>query len=142
MCETENKKQEFFVYLLESSDSKCTYVGATVNLDKRIRQHNKEISGGAVATSKKVVKGEFWSYICYISGFPDWINALQFEWRFKQLGRQIKAKCAPLYKRMQSLHKLINLDKSTSKAILYSEWDLPLKIHFECKEAENIFNKL
>ncbi|NDE19905.1 MAG: hypothetical protein EB000_05660, partial [Alphaproteobacteria bacterium] len=33
-----------FVYLLESSD-KATYVGATVDVDRRLRQHNKEIKG-------------------------------------------------------------------------------------------------
>ena len=32
----------FFVYLLLSSDN-FTYVGATVDLDRRLRQHNKEI---------------------------------------------------------------------------------------------------
>ena len=30
----------FFVYLLLSSDN-STYVGATVDLDRRLRQHNK-----------------------------------------------------------------------------------------------------
>ena len=35
----------FFVYLLLSSDD-STYVGATVDLDRRLRQHNKEIKGG------------------------------------------------------------------------------------------------
>ena len=30
-----------FVYFIESTNG-ATYIGATVNLDKRIRQHNKE----------------------------------------------------------------------------------------------------
>jgi len=33
-----------YVYLLECTDG-STYVGATVNLDRRLRQHNKEIKG-------------------------------------------------------------------------------------------------
>ena len=41
-----------FVYLLESSD-KATYVGATVDLNRRLRQHNCELKGGAIATKKK-----------------------------------------------------------------------------------------
>jgi predicted GIY-YIG superfamily endonuclease len=32
-----------YVYLLYSDNS--TYVGATVDLDRRLRQHNKEIKG-------------------------------------------------------------------------------------------------
>ena len=34
----------YFVYFIESTNG-STYIGATVNLDKRIRQHNKEIKG-------------------------------------------------------------------------------------------------
>ena len=40
--ETVKCNSEFFVYLLVS-DSGATYIGATVNLDRRLRQHNKEI---------------------------------------------------------------------------------------------------
>jgi predicted GIY-YIG superfamily endonuclease len=49
------EEKQFFVYLLESTNQ-STYVGATVDLTKRLRQHNKEIKGGAVATSIKVQK--------------------------------------------------------------------------------------
>ena len=45
-----------YVYLLVSSDD-ATYVRSTVNLDRRLRQHNKEIKGGAHSTSAKVLKG-------------------------------------------------------------------------------------
>ena len=82
---------EFFVYLLLSSDN-ATYVGATVDLDRRLRQHNKEIKGGAHMTSSKVIKGEIWIRALHIRGFPDWQSALQFEWRFKQLSRKLPQK--------------------------------------------------
>ena len=59
-----------FVYFIESTNG-STYIGATVNLDKRIRQHNKEIKGGARATSIKVEQGEVWKYICYVENFPN-----------------------------------------------------------------------
>jgi len=58
-------------------------VGATVDLDHRLRQHNKEIKGGAHATTMKVNQGHSWKRICYIKGFPDWTAALQFEWAFR-----------------------------------------------------------
>lgn len=86
-----------FVYLLLSSDN-ATYVGATIDLDRRLRQHNKEIKGGAFATSAKVNKGETWIRACHVEGFPDWQAALQFEWRWKHLSRQLSNKLKPLGK--------------------------------------------
>ena len=79
----------FFVYFIESTNG-STYIGATVNLDKRIRQHNKELKGGATATSIKVNQGEAWTYVCYVENFPNWNEALKFEWRWKQISRQIQ----------------------------------------------------
>jgi len=74
-----------YVYLLLATPLRdATYVGATVDLDRRLRQHNKEIKGGAHATGIKVAKGCTWIRAAHISGFPDWQAALQFEWRFKQ----------------------------------------------------------
>ena len=81
----------YFVYFIESTNG-STYIGATVNSDKRIRQHNKEIKGGATATSIKVNQGEIWHYICYIENFPEWNEALKFEWKWKHISRQIQKK--------------------------------------------------
>jgi len=128
-----------FVYILESSDN-ATYVGATVNLEKRLRQHNKEIKGGAHATSVKVVKGETWCRVCHVSGFPDWSAALQFEWRLKQLSRKFSAKMFPLERRMKALKQLLSLIRPTSKAIAYTEWPSPPEIHFEDTRAETYYN--
>ena len=122
----------FFVYFLESTNG-STYIGATMDLDKRIRQHNKEIKGGATATSIKVNQGELWSYACYVENLPTWQAALQFEWRWKQISRLIQKrepKLKPYEKRMQALKDLLNLEKSTSAAELYSSWPNPPNIIF------------
>ena len=112
----------FFVYLLLSSPNRnATYVGATVDLDRRLRQHNKEITGGAHATGIKVAKGETWIRVAHIEGFPDWQSALQFEWRWKQLTRKITISVHPLYRRMMALKELLELERPTSKAKAYSE---------------------
>jgi structure-specific endonuclease subunit SLX1 len=124
-----------YVYLLVSTDN-STYVGATVNLDRRLRQHNKEIKGGAHATTMKVNKGEVWSRACYVSGFPDWSATLQFEWRWKQITRKLSPNNLPLKRRMIALKQLLDLDRPTSKAKLYVEWDTQPEIHFENDDAK------
>lgn len=69
--------------MLESSDGRRTYVGATVDPARRLRQHNGEIVGGARAT-----KGRVWTRRFLIGGFADERTALRFEWRWKWLTRQ------------------------------------------------------
>jgi structure-specific endonuclease subunit SLX1 len=130
-----------FVYLLESSDG-STYVGATVDVDRRLRQHNKELAGGAHATGAKVGKGESWERICHISGFPDWSSALQFEWRWKQLSRKLPAKMHPLERRLIALKNLLNLERSTSKAVPFSDWVEPPFIHWINEIAQQGFLSL
>ena len=130
-----------YVYLLVSSDD-ATYVGATVDLEHRLRQHNKEIKGGAHATSAKVARGEIWTRACYISGFPDWRAALQFEWRWKQISRKLSIKMFPLERRMAALKQLLALEKSTTLAIPFSEWIEPPVIHLETEEAQKYYELL
>ncbi len=119
-----------FVYLLLCSDN-ATYVGATVDVDRRLRQHNKELKGGAHATGKKVSAGKSWSRVCYVSGFPTWPAALQFEWRWKQLSRKLDTRLFPLDRRMTALNQLLLLDRPTTKAVLYTEWENKPRVHIE-----------
>ena len=130
-----------FVYLLQST-KKSTYVGATIDLDRRLRQHNKEIKGGAYATGIKVNSGETWIRACHVSGFPDWKAALQFEWRWKQLSRKLPATLFPLKRRMMALKELLELERPTSKSILYTEWPSLPQINFECEEAKKFYEDL
>lgn len=124
-----------FVYCLISNLSHSTYVGATVNLDHRLRQHNKEIKGGAHATGIKCNQGEFWEPLCYVKGFPTWQSALQFEWRWKHISRKYP-RMEPAKRRIKALTDLLSLDKSTKNAVPYSEWETPPKIMV--KENSNI----
>lgn len=128
----------FFVYLLLSSDG-STYVGATVDLERRLRQHNKELTGGAYATSAKVLKGETWIRVAHVEGFPDWQSALQFEWRWKQLTRKQPTGGKPLKRRMNALKQLLELDRPTSNAKLYSEWTEPPNVVLEDDEAREYY---
>jgi structure-specific endonuclease subunit SLX1 len=122
----------FYVYLLLSTNNRNTYVGATTDVNRRLRQHNSELKGGARATTSRVSKGESWRRICYVSGFPDWSSALQFEWRWKQISRKLQVNHTnPLKKRMEALNILLSLEKSTTKAIPFVNWITPPLIHFE-----------
>lgn len=66
-------------YLISSESSHKTYIGATKNLDRRIRQHNGVIQGGAKSTQRD----RPWHIVCYCEGFETWKEALQFEWHWK-----------------------------------------------------------
>lgn len=130
-----------YVYLLVSTNGN-TYVGATKDLTRRLRQHNKEIKGGAHATGIKVSQGELWSRAAHISGFPDWQAALQFEWRWKQLSRKLSININPLERRITALIELLNLPQSTSKAKPYLEWTTPPEVHLETDDAKIYYDNL
>jgi len=127
------------VYLLLAGDN-STYVGATVDLNRRLRQHNKEIKGGATATGIKVERGETWVRVAYVEGFPDWQAALQFEWRWKQLSRKMSMKMKPLERRIMALKQLLALERPTTKAKAYSEWSSLPNVVLEDDEARKYYS--
>ena len=107
------------VYLLLNDANTRTYVGATINPDRRLRQHNKEIVGGAKATS-----GDHWARICLIGGFPDERAALQFEWTWKHLGRKGgRGHC--LERRYKALAELLERGKSSSTSVTFDSYAAP-----------------
>ena len=112
-------------YLLATTaGSPKTYVGVTPDLDRRLKQHNGLLSGGAMAT-----KGRTWERIGYVKGFPDHQAALQFEWRWKQISRRCVG--GPLERRLRALQELLSLDKPTTAAKAYSEYVEPLEVVME-----------
>lgn len=130
-----------FVYLLVSTKGN-TYVGATISLERRLRQHNREIKGGAHATGIQVAKGEVWTRAAHVSGFPDWSAALQFEWKWKHLSRKLPLSMLPLERRLRALQTLLQLKQSTSKATPFAEWPTPPEVHLETEEAQQLMAKL
>jgi predicted GIY-YIG superfamily endonuclease len=126
------------------TDEGPTYIGATVDPDRRLRQHNKEISGGARATGIRVTQGLTWKRACYIANIPEWRSALQIEWRWKQLGRtQYKHIRHPIDRRLYSLKKLLSLEKPTEKAIPYEAYPSgPPCIVWESDELKQRFESI
>lgn len=127
-----------YVYLLESTKGN-TYIGATIDLNRRLRQHNKEIKGGARATGIKVETGETWRRVCYVKGFPDWTATLQFEWRWKQISRKLPIKMKPVIRRAAALKQILELEKPTTKSVPYSEWTCKPEICVEQEEDHHLF---
>jgi len=132
-----------YCYLIYT-EKEQTYIGATVDVDHRLRQHNQEITGGARATGIRVAQGLLWKRACYLRNLPEWRTALQIEWRWKQLGR---TQCShirnPIDRRLHSLYRLLTLDKPTSKGIPYDAYpDGPPVIVWESDEIKERYDKI
>lgn len=80
-----NNKKDYLLpsdhmcYVIKSETSRRIYVGYTIDFNRRIRQHNGEIVGGA----KKTENDRPWVPICKIKGFFEKSSALRFEWRIQ-----------------------------------------------------------
>jgi len=73
------RPRTFFCYLLASTCSHATYIGASTNPWRRLRQHNGEVCGGAKATHRQ----RPWRLHVVVCGFHDWNETLRFEWAWK-----------------------------------------------------------
>jgi structure-specific endonuclease subunit SLX1 len=108
------------VYLLINKAGTRSYVGATVDPNRRLRQHNGELVGGARAT-----RGDVWERVCLVSGFPDERAALQFEWMWKHLTRRSVTIKGVLERRRHALEQMIASGRSSSGSIPFAEWETP-----------------
>jgi predicted GIY-YIG superfamily endonuclease len=70
------KTNNWHVYLLWNTRTRRTYIGATTNPDRRLRQHRGELVGGAKSTKREQ---KYWVRICYLSGFQDRREAYRWE---------------------------------------------------------------
>jgi len=108
---------DHYCYILRNSyepDKNRTYNGYTTNPQKRIRQHNQEITGGAIYTKKWGNKS--WEMYVLIKGFPEYQNALQCEWRIKHPApKRIRpAKYNTPSGRVMGLNEILQLEKWTA----------------------------
>lgn len=121
----------FACYCLVSETGK-TYVGFTVDLDRRLRQHNGDLQGGAKATH-----GHTWTRALSVCGFPSQQAALQFEWKWKHLTRNCKGASA-VERRCLAVSQLLNEEKATSNALPFSTYDGPLSVVVEDSRVGNL----
>ena len=95
----------WFNYIIFEKKQK-TYIGSTVNIDRRIRQHNGIIKGGA-----KYTRRGSWTYYCvlYNLNFTK-NNVLSYEWHLKHIKTKLRTK----KRRVYALEKFLS-DKSKTK---------------------------
>lgn len=105
-----------FCYILCSENEKYinyTYNGYTNNLEKRLRQHNGYLKGGAKSTHNKGP----WRYYCIITGFEDNIEALQMEWKLRTVkGRRRPSKYNKPIGRIKGLNLILQNEYFTSNS--------------------------
>jgi predicted GIY-YIG superfamily endonuclease len=82
----------YVVYLLVNKKKNQTYIGSSNHLLHRVRQHRREIKGGARKTSG-------WSHrpqvLAFVSGFATHSQALSFEWHAKRASGNSKSLVPP-----------------------------------------------
>lgn len=90
-----------------------TYVGVTNKLDRRLRQHNGVIKGGARATRMRQAA---WRVMYVVRGLPDRRACLQLEWRLHRRHQKTRD-------RMHHLQAAFALPRFTRTAVPVA--DLP-----------------
>jgi len=99
----------YIIYLLYNTNSNYTYVGITNNPNRRIRQHNGELVGGAKYTKLKKGEGE-WKYFGWIQAKEENIlekrPALSLEKKIQIHSRKTKGK-TPIERRINTINKLL-----------------------------------
>ena len=125
-------QKPWMCYCLES-DSGTTYIGSSVDVDRRLRQHNGEIKGGARVTSR----GSGWKRVCHIVGFPNSKAALQFEWKWKRVSQSLHGR--PIERRIKALLEMLNQESTTSSSLPFSEYEGPLYVFVEDMDKIDMF---
>ncbi|KAI1435954.1 GIY-YIG catalytic domain-containing protein [Xylaria sp. CBS 124048] len=139
----------YTVYVLQSTIRQASlYIGSTPNPPRRLKQHNGEVKGGARRTSRV----RPWEMVGLVSGFPNMIAALKFEWALNnphvslhipedsRISRPIKRRGRRRLRRpphkidsiMSNLHLLLRVPS-------FVRW--PLKLHFFAPKVHSVWSE-
>lgn len=146
----DQKKEPWFVYFIHCVTNNQTYVGATNNVERRVKQH------GSSSRSAKYTKGKEWKLIAFLSGFENKIQALQFEKRWhmsSRPNRRMKSgkterklsllKCSTMksswIRRLNQLLNILHMEKWTKRSPVASE--VPLIVNWQLTDFTCPFQK-
>lgn len=71
----------FYCYVLQSVDSRKTYIGSTTDVTRRLLEHN---GAGVRGRGARATRGEMWDVAAYVSGFSTWSRCLSFEYTWRR----------------------------------------------------------
>lgn len=136
----------------------CTYIGYTLYRNRRLRQHNGELVGGARYTKAHLVRARKknptaqWKMVFWVSGFGSPKHALQFERAWKRakatnistLRAQSNGLCSQaVTRRMAQLHYLLGeigaRRKWSRKAPCTNDMNLTLHVNEQYAELQDLF---
>eukprot|EP00241_Pyramimonas_parkeae_P018359 CAMPEP_0114303386 /NCGR_PEP_ID=MMETSP0059-20121206/15185_1 /TAXON_ID=36894 /ORGANISM="Pyramimonas parkeae, Strain CCMP726" /LENGTH=351 /DNA_ID=CAMNT_0001426333 /DNA_START=670 /DNA_END=1725 /DNA_ORIENTATION=- len=111
-----SSSKPWMVYILcsEGGEGSATYTGATTDVGRRLRQHNREIKGGARATANAARRP--WAVVVVVHGFASKVECLQFEWAVKHVGYRKRAPGSGLQGRLKNLARVLRLERWVAKA--------------------------
>ncbi len=108
-------RMDLICYCIQTVDGHKTYIGATNNFEKRLKQHNRLLSGGAKSTA-----GHIWKPIIHVHGFLNRNQLLRFEWQWKHC---YKSSEKGISRRISMLEFLLQ-KKEWENLIVYTNEDL------------------
>lgn len=132
---------QYYCYMIinENNNKIKNYIGFTTDPKKRIRQHNRELKGGAKYTSKY----DNWKYLFIIGGFKSKQEALQCEWKLKHPYNKYLGNYK---KRINYLDKILKIGnkftKNTKQEIRYEDtYFLYININYKKLFEHLLFDK-
>ena len=132
-----------YILLWKNNNKFRTYNGMTNNIERRLRQHNNILKGGAKATTNMIKKypDSEWKIICYISDFENKSEAMKAEWRIRRpdFKKYKKKEFIGPEGRIRGLNYIINnSEKWTSTSKLIKDQKLIINLNTDYKDLLNI----
>lgn len=100
----------YIIYLLYNTDNKSTYIGITTNKERRLRQHNGDLVGGAKYTKLQKRNGEWkfygWLQLIELDEILIVNRAMSLEKKIKIRSKKSNSKL-PLEKRLDAINSIL-----------------------------------